>query len=474
MKLILLLWQRESISIMRNTFQIIMLGSIFLLGIYAIYYGHSKISVQQKAINDVENIESTEFENYKNSFNTKHISTKEKQLFDIASNPAFAWYRHQYHAILPSNGLAHLSLGQRDIEPYYYKLTSSSLYYQLFGSELANPQKLYVGNFDISFVFIYLFPLLIIAFTYGLYAEEKENGILPLLKLQTIGLRKILILRILFYYVLIVSLSIVLSSIGFMVATEINLMDGFLWVLAVLCYLSFWFALMFFLISLKRNSSLTSICAASLWLLFLIVMPAVLNAYANIMYPIDNTTLADVTRRRSIENEDDPNEAKAIIREYLHKRDDLKGADSLMNINTMAKTYASFTALNDNHHRKEVLAYYNQIALRQKKIAQFRWLNPAVNTQGILNKIVETDSKVFQSFYHSIENFHKDITKFYFNRLFLNKNISFEDYNTLPEFNLKIDKTAKNQQIRYGLAVVTTTTFLIVLLSLFIFNKRPS
>ena len=180
MKLILLLWQREGISIIRNIFQMILLTSIVLLGIYAIYYGNSIITKQQETIENVQSIEKNEFENYKKSFTNEHTSVKEKQLFNIASDPAYAWYRHEYHAVLNPHSLAHMSLGQRDIEPYYRKLTAASLYYQLFENELANPLKLYIGNFDLSFVLIYLFPLLIIVFTYGLYAEEKENGMLPL------------------------------------------------------------------------------------------------------------------------------------------------------------------------------------------------------------------------------------------------------------------------------------------------------
>ncbi|GAA3635795.1 DUF3526 domain-containing protein [Flavivirga jejuensis] len=471
MKLILLLWQREGISIVRNTFQMIMLVTIFLLGMYAIYYGYSKITDQHKTIKNVEHIERNEFERYKNSFYSDHTTVKEKQLFDIASNPAYAWYRHGYHAILHPHSLAHMSLGQRDIEPYYYKLTGTSLYYQLFQSELANPLKLYVGNFDMSFVLIYLFPLLIIAFTYGLYTEEKENGMLPLLRLQTIGLRKILLIRIAFYYILIVGLGILLSSIGFFVSSEVDILTISLWLSVVLCYLSFWFALMFFLISLKKNSSLTAISAASLWLLFLIVLPAVLNVYANIMYPIDNTSLADVTRRRSLENEEDLDEAKAVVLEYLQNRNDLKGVDSLLNVNIMAKAYAAFTALNDNHHRKEVSDYFNQIMLRQKRISLFRWANPAVNTQEILNEIVESDSEIFQSFYLSIESFHKDITSFYVDKLFLNKEITSKDYETLPKFNLKTDSQDRNQKIRNGLIEVMVTTFLLFSLSWILFNK---
>lgn len=471
MKLILLLWQRESISIIRNTFQMIMMAAIFLLSIYAIYYGHYKITEQRKIIKNVEHIEKNEFKQYKKSFYSDHTSIKEKQLFDIASDPAYAWYRHGYHALLHPHSLAHMSLGQRDIEPYYYKLTGMSLYYQLFESELANPLKLYVGNFDLSFVLIYLFPLLIIAFTYGLYAEEKENGMLPLLRLQTIGLRKILLIRIAFYYFLIVGLGILLSSIGFLVSTEVDILSISLWLSAILCYLSFWFALMFLLISLKKNSSLTAISAASLWLLFLIVLPAVLNVYANILYPIDNTSLAEITRRKGLENEDDMDEAKSVISEYLEHRDGLKGADSLIDVNTRAKAYAAFTALNDHHHRKEVSDYFDQIRLRQKMISLFRWANPAVNTQGILNEIVETDSEIFQSFYQSIESFHKDITNFYFDRLFLNKNITNKDYETLPKFNLKIDNTVRNQKIRYGLIEIMVTSFFIFGISLLVFNK---
>lgn len=471
MKLILLLWQREAISIIRNIFQMILLISIVLLGIYAIYYGNSIITKQQETIENVQSIQKNEFENYKKSFTNEHKSVKEKQLFNIASDPAYAWYRHEYHAVLNPHNLAHMSLGQRDIEPYYRKLTAASLYYQLFENELANPLKLYIGNFDLSFVLIYLFPLLIIVFTYGLYAEEKENGMLPLLKLQTVGLRKILLIRISFYYVLIAGIAFLLSSIGFLIATNVKILTIALWITAILCYFSFWFTLMFFLVSLKKNSSLTAISAAGLWLLFLIVLPAVINVYANIAYPIDNMSLADITRRKSLENEEDINEAKSVIREYLHYRDDLKGAKALIDTNTMSKAYAAFTALNDNHHKKKVVDYFNQIQLRQKWISLFQWANPAVNTQNILNKITETDAAIFQDFHLSITNFHKEITHFYFDRLFLNKQITNNDYKNLPKFNLNTNNSSKIKNIRSSLIEIISISFFLFGLSFIFFNK---
>jgi len=471
MKLISLLWWREGFSIIRNTFQMLLLFTTFLLGIYAIYYGYSKIEAQRKTISYVEHIEREEFEKYRKSFDKSPVSIQEKHFFDIASKPSYAWYRHEYNAILPPHNLAHLSLGQRDVEPYYRKLTGMSLYYQLFENELANPLKLFVGNFDLSFVIVYLFPLLIIAFTYGLFAEEKEKGMLPLLKLQTIGLRKILIIRMLFYYVLIIGLGVLLSLIGFFLSKEIDTLSICLWLLTIICYLSFWFALMFFLISLKKNSSSTAMSAASLWLLFLIVFPAVLNIYAAVVYPIDNTTIADITRRKGLENEDDLKEAKAVIYEYLEHREDLKGADSLLDTNVMAKTYAAFTSLNDHHNRQEVLDYLNQIRLRKKWISLFRWANPAVNTQGIFNEITRTDSGTFQSFYQSIDSFHKNITSFYHDKLFMNKQLKQKDYKVIPQFNLIVENTSINQTIMRGLIEVMGTTFLIFSFSLVLFKK---
>lgn len=474
MRLILLLWRREWMSMVRNPFLMILLSATFVLGIYSIYYGHSKIKEQYQTISAVENIEFQEFKNYQESFKKTSNTIEVKQTLDIASNPAFAWYRHGYHAILHPQALSHLSLGQRDVEPYYYKLTAMSLYYQLFENEIANPLKLYVGNFDLSFVLIYLFPLLIISLTYGLYAEEKENGILPLLRLQTKGLKKILLIRLAYYFIVIAGLGIILSIIGFLTSVTSNILANGLWFLTVISYCGFWFAMMFFLVSLKKNSSLTAITAAVLWLLFLIILPSFLNTYTNFLYPIDNTTLVDVTRRKSLENEDDLNEAKHIVFEYLHHREDLIGADSLINTNTMAKTYAAFTALNDINHKKEVSTYFKQIESRQRWLSFFRWLNPAVNSKGIFNEIARTDSKIFQSYYESIQNFHQDITNFYFKRLFLNKEILIEDYHNLPRFNLEIDNKSINRNIIVGLITVLITSFLFFGISLVLFTKITS
>ena len=73
----------------------------------------------------------------------------------------------------PINSLA---IGQRDVNPSIQSVTIRALEGQKYDSELNNPSNLMLGNIDFSFVLIYLFPLLIIAFTFNVVSEEKESG----------------------------------------------------------------------------------------------------------------------------------------------------------------------------------------------------------------------------------------------------------------------------------------------------------
>lgn len=430
----------EWISFIRNKFQLLLIGVTFLFGLYSIYYGKSEINVQRSTIADVRAIERAEFQQYKGAFKAELVSVEDEQNHDIASKPAFAWYRHGYHAVLEPHDYAALAIGQRDLFPYYYRLTAMSLYYQLFENELANPVKLYVGNFDLSFVIIYLFPLLIIAFTYGLYAGEKESGVLPLLHIQTVSVRKIIVIRLGFYFMIITSLAVLISVIGILAVGSVvhgaNYLPALAWISGVIFYCAFWFALTFMVISFRKSSSFNAITAAGCWLLFLIVIPAVLNVIVNTRYPLNSTELAGLTRRTGFENENDKQETAEVIMEFLAHNPTLAGSDSLIDNNRMAKAYAAFTSLKDINSKHDVEHYNGQVAKRNEWASGFHWINPAVNMQEALTHVAQTDWETFQRFQASLTHFHKDITTFYFNRLFFDQPIGLQDYANLPAFKM--------------------------------------
>lgn len=427
-------------SFVRNKFQLLLLLLTFGFGMYAIYYGNAEIDAQRETIKAVTALEEEEFSEYEASFSNKTGSKALEQTHDIASRPDYAWFRHGYHAIIPPHDHAALAIGQRDLFRYYYRLTGMSLHYQLFENELANPVNLMAGNFDLSFVITYLFPLIIIAFCYGLYSSEKENGILPLLQIQAISLRRITLIRLGFYFVIISGLATLISIIGLVVSGSVFSANNFtaasVWLLSVLIYSAFWFGLMFLIISLKRNSAFNAITAAGCWILLLIVIPGVLNILVTIKYPLNSATLASLTRRTGLENEEDEQESREVIREFLTYKPEFKGNDSLLNKNLMAKAYAAFTFLKDVNSQKDVDHYNDQVAKRSKWTSRFQWLSPPVSLQETFSQIAETDLETFIDYQYALSSFHNEITDFYFTRLFWDRPILEEDYQNLPKFSL--------------------------------------
>ncbi|MEJ7658781.1 MAG: hypothetical protein WKG07_03710 [Hymenobacter sp.] len=67
--------------------------------------------------------------------------------------------------------------------------------------------KLLVGNFDLAFVLVYLLPLFVIALGYGLLAGEQESGVLPLLRVQAASVRRLLLGKLLFGFLLVAGLA---------------------------------------------------------------------------------------------------------------------------------------------------------------------------------------------------------------------------------------------------------------------------
>ncbi len=460
-------------SFVRNKFQLFMLSVILIFGLYAIYSGQSEINMQRETIQEVTALEQEEFSKYKASYDEEVRSLEEEQLHDIASRPSFAWFRHGYHAIIPPHDYASLAIGQRDLFRYYYRLTGMSLHYQLFENELANPVNLMIGNFDLSFVLVYLLPLLIIAFCYGLFSYEKENGTLALLQIQSISIRKIILVRLAFYFLMLTCLALLISLIGLLTSgnplTVENLVPAVAWMTGVMIYCAFWFAMMFLIVSLRKSSSFNAITAVACWLLLLIIIPAVLNVIVTAKYPLNSTTLAGLTRRTGLEDEEQEEAVREVILEYLAHKPDLEGSDSLIQNNMMAKGYAAFTSLKDINSQNEVDQYNQQVANRNAWTGHFHWLSPAVNMQDVLAHIAETDLNTFLHFQNALADFHEKITDFYFTRLFWDQPILLEDYDELPVFEMHPSDDRWNK-IWQGITKILIATVLTFLLGFYLFT----
>lgn len=449
-----LILRYEWLHFRRNGLQLALLAGLVGFGLYAIYYGHQQLAIQQAALSQLEATTHTEWEGYRQAFRADTTVATQKDQYELATDPSYAWFRQGYVVRQAASALAPLVVGQRDLNPGHYRLTGMSLYYHLFQNELANPQKLLVGNFDLSFVLVYLLPLFIIALSYGLLAGERESGVLPLLRVQAASVRRLLLGKLLFGYLLVTGLALSLSALGFVAVGASLGADGAamgLWLLTVACYCAFWFALVWLVASFNRNSAVSALAGVGLWLLFLLVLPAGLSAALAVWRPVDSSVLAPLVRRRSMDNEQDERAVRAIVRRYLRQHPGLvASADTSYQPHLLAKGYAAFTQLNDAESRLLVEDYLRSVTARDQLAARFNAVNPAVHTQNLLSEAARTDLASYLDFLHQLPAFHQRIVGFYFPRLFRNQPLTLADYAHRPQFQLAPPPAGQRWRLALG------------------------
>ena len=186
-----------------NAFQVGVLV-VFLFGLYGIYYGNRVIEEQKENISRIEHLENESIEHI------LHIAGAE----NTAGTDIYYMIFHTYN---PPSGWAAFSLGQRDILNYNIKTKILALEGQIYDNELTNPLSLWVGNLDLSFVFIYLFPLLIIALGFSLISEEKETGVWSMIKISGVPTLSFVFYKIFARWLIVVSLVVILMIVAALV-----------------------------------------------------------------------------------------------------------------------------------------------------------------------------------------------------------------------------------------------------------------
>jgi ABC-2 type transport system permease protein len=106
-------------------------------------------------------------------------------------------YYLRFGLVNQTPNLAGLSIGQRDINPSIISVTIRNLEEQKYTTDLMNPMYQLLGNLDFSFVLLYFFPLIIIAFCFNLISEEKEEGTWSLLLTQAQNPKNVLLWKLL-------------------------------------------------------------------------------------------------------------------------------------------------------------------------------------------------------------------------------------------------------------------------------------
>lgn len=338
------------------------------------------------------------------------------------------------YATLPATALASLAVGQSDLYPSYYKVTSRSRLTFLDADEIENPGNLLAGRFDVAFVVVYLFPLLILALSFNLLAAERESGTLALVLSNPIALRRLLWAKVLARGSVLVLIAVGIAAAGVLAsgveAGASALLLMLLWAAVLLGYGAIWFGLAL-LVNLTRMASATcALVLAGFWLGLVLLLPTSLNVLVNARYPVPSRVEL-ITAMRAASNEAAAMGSTLLAR-YLEDHPELGGKNDSTALNDF-QARSALVARNVDSAVQPVLQRFDvQLNAQQRLVDRFRFTSPALLAQEALSDLSGTGATRYRQFRTQVEQFHVAWAGFFVPRILAQRLVSAAELEETP------------------------------------------
>ena len=389
------------LQFLRSRAVIASLVLILILGAISIGIGHQFLSQKKAAIEQVE------------SHQKNHI---ERNVELHKDDLGLLMYYLKFAFVNPPNHLAGLSIGQSDVNSNVQRITIKNLEGQRYDTDLVNPMNLQSGNLDLSFVLIYLFPLLIIVFTFNLLSEETETGTWRLVSVQTPSKLKYLLTKlsvriILIFVVLVILLTV--AKIALSIPLDINFM---MFALLSSLYVVFWFTLCFFIINFKKNSGFNAVLLLSVWLVLLILLPAGTNAYITNKYPVPEALSTMISQRDGYHTKWDTDKKETLQKFYDHYPQFKKFGYPTEGFNWT--WYYAMQQMGDDESLRDTKAFRQKINERENASQQVSAFLPNMHLQLAFNELSGTSLRKHLNFLDATGDFHEELRLFFYPSIF--------------------------------------------------------
>ncbi|MFN3840610.1 MAG: DUF3526 domain-containing protein [Cyclobacteriaceae bacterium] len=439
-------YKYEWFGLLRDRWVLILSLLLLLVCIYAAHNGKEKVAERNQPITKaVEEMKAND-EQYKALIDSVEQGLKTD--LPVWQNPQRLNVIGQHAARVAAfepQALALVSTGQSDLFTHMVKPRLYGEAVTLGFSELSNPVQLLFGSFDLAFVCINLLPLLILAFSYNVLSAEKESGTLRLTLAQPIPLtqwlfNKLLIRFVVLAVILIVAFSLSLLTAGVSIAQEFSSVTKI--ILALLAYMLFWFGLSFLVNLRGRSSGSNAVVLVSLWVLIVLLIPAMISQLANNLYPVPSR-VGMLTELRYAEAEAQKN-ANQILESYYRDHPELARTDTTTQ--ELYPFWLGYFASQDEIRKavEPILSEYeSKLQAQQQTVDRLRVLSPAILLQNIFNETAGTSSRHYNSYRQQVVDFATAWRNFFLPRMFRNELMKKEWMDELPTFSFDADKIEK-------------------------------
>ncbi len=371
---------------------------ILLAGVYGLYSGETSIRLQQAVLEESPKLYEA------------HQSYVLSRAPDSAPAGDLLYYTflHTHHE--PSSW-APFALGGRDVHPFNLKVRLLTLEGQLYDSELTNPMALFYGNFDASFVIIALFPLLVIALTYGLISDEEESGAWKLVLAQGPPVAFVLATKLGVRLGCVLALAIAIVALG-------GLRFGAPWTTIVETaavasgYLVLWFGACSLVVAFRRSSPFNAIALLTLWLVWTVVGPSLANVVIATAMPVPEALEVTVRQRQGYhESWDRP---QGEVMDNFYRSYPSYASYPIPDDRFSTGWYFAMNQMGDDEARKLAEAYRATIERRQELTDRVASFFPPVLAQRGFNRIARTDLESHLDYLDSVRAYHEELKAFFF------------------------------------------------------------
>jgi ABC-2 type transport system permease protein len=444
---------------------------------YGVYNGVSWVRFQRTTLAAAANEELERYSQARQEIYDIELNGKTVSRFADPRLPSVASGRHAArYAQLPPAPLAALSVGQSDLYPYYFKVSRASKQTFTTNDEIENPTNLLAGRFDLAFVIIYLFPLLILALSYNLISVEREQGTLAMMMSQPVALRSFVAGKVGLRAIVVLLLAVGFSLAGFLFGGVKLTAEGVWWRLLcwigiVAAYGAFWFALSIAVNTFGKSSATNALILAGLWLVFVLLIPSMLNVAVTSIYPVPSRVeMIQATRRASAEA---TAKGSQLLAKYFEDHPELTAGGKADPTDFYTRSIA--TQEETERLAQPVIDHFDrQVIGQQSLVDRFRFLSPAVVTQTALNDVAGTSVARYRHFLTLVDDFHQTWKSYFNPRIVQKVKLGANDYDHLPNFTFHEEPSgAVARRIVIGLFGLLMPTLLVGWVGLRALRRYP-
>lgn len=386
--------------------------------------------------------------------------------YTLPTNGVRLTYNNHRITWLPFKPLSIISNGQGDIYSNYKKIV---LYfdesYEMATKELISPLEQHFGLLDLSFIWVYLLPLIIILVSFNILSEEKESGRLSLIASQPIKLSQWILARLSVRFLVII-LSLILFTVVLLTLFQVSVFRNIevfaQLILLLILYAAFWFSLGFLINLLGYSSGKSLILLTNIWVLFVFLTPSIVNQLGEEINPV-SSRLAIINHHQTMYNEMENNleeELKGLYEMHPDWSSDDPVTKDLSNstgwnINYLAKQYIA-----QIKHRPVAVAYEQQIDARNEWLRRFRSLSPSMTVQESLSDLAGTSTRYYRSYLRQAIEYAQKYRWYVFQGLFTNHSFTSNEIKSLPVF--KFDSKQIPSTFLFDCAILMTYLVLVV------------